>query len=603
MSPSAEPADPEAEAAEWDLSGLLDGGGPSAVDGILEDAATRASRFAATHTGGVAKLDVPGLIAAMRELAVIRELIQRASVYAQLRFATDSADPERSALLDRVKSRTTAIETELIFFELDWTALDPDRATELLADAGDELEFAAHHLRALQQRRPHTLSPPEERLLTERRLTGELAWARLYEQLSGSLRVQLDGEEVPYAVAYNQLSDPDAGKRRAAAEAMGEGMAAGLSTRTFVLNTMLQDKAVEDRLRCYPTWLSSRNLDNDLTDASVQTMVDAVKARYGLAQRWCRLKARLLETERLAESDLAAPVLADEATYPYGAARELVLAAYRDFSPEFGAMAARFFDENWIDAPMRPHKMVGAFCETPLGADLHPYVLLNHSGRRHDVSTMAHELGHGVHDLLAARAGTFHQLPSTPVAETASTFGELLLLERMLGQARSARERLSLLAAAIDQSLLTIFGQVAYNQFEQRVHTARRTEGELSPDRVNELFRQAWGELYRGVVEPQPGMERFWSMVPHFFLWPGYVYAYAYGQLLSLSLFTRYRELGVEFVSSFTEFLAAGGSAPPRELGLIAGVDLDDPGFWFAGLDLVEAQVGAVEELVAELGL
>jgi len=595
-------SDPEALAAEWDLSPLVNGHDDAGVDLLLDDAAARTTRFAETYAGRLAGLDADGLTQAMRELATIRELIQRASVYAQLRFATDSADPVRGALAQRVKERTTALETQLIFFSLEWTALDGDIAERLLEEAGQEIDFAAQYLRTQQRRRPYTLSPPEERLMAERRLTGEQAWARLYEELAGGLQVELEGDEVPFTVAYNQLSDPDSAKRRAAIEAMSSGMESGLNTRTYTFNTLLHDKAVEDRLRGYPTWLTSRNIENQTDDASVQALIDAVVSRYDIAQRWCRVKARLLGTERLAQSDLMAPALADETLFPYGKARDLVLASYTDFSPEVGAIAARFFDEHWIDAPIRPNKMAGAFCETG-GPGLHPYVLLNHSGRRYDVFAMAHELGHGIHDVLSARAGVFHQMPTMPVAETASTFGESLLLERMIGQASSERERLSLLAAAPDRSLMTIFLQVAFNQFEERVHTARRNEGELSSDRVNEIYSDATHEMSGDAVDPHPGMERFWSMIPHFFLWPGYVYAYAYGELLSLSLYARYRELGAAFVPRYLELLSAGGSRPPKELAEIAGVDLTDPGFWASGLEVVEAQVRAVEELTADLGV
>jgi oligoendopeptidase F len=592
-------SDAEALAAEWDLSPLVDGNGDAGVDVLLDDAAARTTQFADTYAGGVAGLDADGLTQAMRELAVIRDLIQRASVYGQLRFATDSADPARGALAQRVKERTTALETQLVFFSLEWTAVEADAAERLLDEAGEEIEFAAQYLRTLQRRRPYILSAPEERLMAERRLTGGQAWARLYEELAGGLQVELEGDEVPFTVAYNQLMDPDSARRRAATDAMASGMESGLSTRTYAFNTLLHDKAVEDRLRGYPTWLTSRNIENQTDDASVQALIDAVVARYDIAQRWCRVKARLLGSERLAESDLTAPTLADETRFPYGKARDLVLASYTDFSPEVGAIASRFFDEHWIDAPIRPNKMAGAFCETG-GPDLHPYVLLNHSGRRYDVFAMAHELGHGIHDVLSARAGVFHQVPTMPVAETASTFGESLLLERMVRQAGSELERLSLLAAAADRSLMTIFLQVAFNQFEERVHTARRSEGELSSDRVSEIYGDTIRELYGDAVDPHPGMERFWSMIPHFFLWPGYVYAYAYGELLSLSLYTRYKDVGVAFVPSYLELLSAGGSRPPAELGRIVGVDLTDPSFWASGLELVESQVRAVEELAGQ---
>lgn len=588
--------DPEALAAAWELGDLVDGDGDAGVARILDDATARTESFVGAHEHAVAGLDAAGLIDAMRALGAIRELIQRATVYAQLRFATDSADPACGALLDRVRQRTTALETRLVFFELEWIALAPDTASALLDQAGEQLEFAAHHLRMLQRRRPHTLSAAEERVMTERRLTGELAWARLYEELAGGLQVELEGDQVPYAVAYNQLSDGDAAKRRAATEALAAGMASGLSTRTYVLNTLLQDKAVEDRLRGYPTWLSRRNLENQLADRSVEALIEAVVGRYEIVSRWCRVKARLLGGERLAESDLMAPVLADDTPFPYGEARDLVIDVYRGFSPEVGAIVERCFAESWIDAPVRAHKMAGAFCETG-GPQRHPYVLLNYGGRRDDVFIVAHELGHAIHDVLAARNGIFHQDTSVTVAETASTFGELLLYERLLARADSDRERLGLLAAAIDGSTLTIFEQVAFNRFEDRVHTARSSEGELSTARLNELYREAWSRLYGAHVDPHPGMERRWSMKPHVFLWPGYVYAYAYGQLLSLALFARYRERGAAFVPSYLEFLAAGGSRPPAELGRIVGVDLDDPAFWASGLDLVQAQLRAVEEL------
>lgn len=588
--------DPEAQAAAWDLSTLVDGQGQAGVELILDDASARTSRFEADHAGRVGELDADGLTAAMRELAVIRELIQRASVYAELSLATDTGDEQRGRLAQRVKERRTALETQLVFFGIEWMALSSEHADRLLEQAGEGLEFAAQHLRTLRRRGPYTLDPARERLLAERSVTGQLAWQRLFDELAGGVRVELDGEQVPYPVAYNQLSDADGDRRRAAMDAMAAGMVPGLRTRAYVFNTLLHDKAVEDRLRGYPTWLTSRNIENQLEDADVQVLIDAVRGRYDLAQRWFRLKARLLGKEILADHDVMAPLPADGTTFSYGQARELVVGAYADFSPELGAIARRFFDEGWIDAPIRPHKMGGAFQETG-GPDHHPYVLVNYTGRRYDVTALAHELGHGIHDVLAAAAGVFHQHPPMPIAETASTFGEMLLLQRMLAVAGSDRERLSLLAAAVDQSLLTVFQQVAFNQFEERVHTARRTEGELSTERIGELFLETSGEMRGDAVALHPGMECFWSMIPHFFQWPGYVYAYAYGNLLSLALFARYRQMGGDFVPGYVAFLKAGGSRTPAELGALAGVELSDPSFWAAGLDLIEAQIGEVERL------
>ena len=590
--------DPDAQAAEWDLSVLVDGQGDAGVDTLLDRAATQAAQFVQNYTDRVATVDSAELTQAMLEYGEIRDLIQRASVYSQLRFATDSGDPVRGALVQHVKERLTALETELQFFELEWTALDPEAAERLLSNAGPELDFAAQYLRTQQRRRRFTLSAAEERLLAERELTGQQAWSQLFEQQMGALEVDLGGENVPFTAAYNQWRDPDRTKRLEAVNAMSTAMSSGLDTRTYILNTLLQDKAVADRLRGYPTWLSSRNIENQIEDRSVQALVEAVMARYDLPSRWFRVKAGLLGLERLTEGDISAPALADARPYPYLESRDLVLSAYSSLSPEVGNIARRFFDENWIDAPVRANKMGGAFCETG-GPHLHPYVLLNHSGRRDDAFAMAHELGHGIHDVLAARAGTFHQQPPMSVAETASTFGESLLLETMLGQAGDERERLSLLAAAVDQSVFTIFLQIAYNQFEESIHNERRTSGALSSDRIDHIYLQTTGAIFGEAVDRHPGMERFWSMVPHFYLWPGYVYAYAYGQLFSLSIYARYRELGSAFVPSYLELLAAGGSRPPAELGRLVGIDLDDVNFWSSGLDLVEAQLRAVEVLAA----
>ena len=377
---------------------------------------------------------------------------------------------------------------------------------------------------------------------------------------------------------------------------MSAALEPGLRTRAFIYNTLIHDKSVEDRLRRYPHWLASRNLSNEATDESVMALIEAVRGRYDIPQRWYRLKAKLLGIDRLADYDRAAPVLAEDVTFSFGQARELVLETYDSFSPAAGRMVRRFFDEQWVDAPVRPNKRGGAFCAYTVPS-VHPYVLLNFTARRRDVLTMAHELGHGLHAALAQPRGVFHQSTPLTLAETASVFGETLVFGRLLDAANNDEERLGLLAERIDGAIATVFRQMAMNRFEHLMHTTRRSEGELSTDRIGELWVETQAELFGDSVEITDCYRLWWSYVPHFINTPGYVYAYAYGQLLALSAYGRYREEGDSFVPRYLELLAAGGSRSPEELGAMVGIDLSDPGFWEAGLKLVEEQLTAAEDL------
>jgi oligoendopeptidase F len=388
--------------------------------------------------------------------------------------------------------------------------------------------------------------------------------------------------------------------RRGAAEAVTAALEPGLRTRAFIFNTLLQDKAVDDRLRTYDGWLASRNLANEASDESVAALVEAVRGRYELARRWYRLKARLLGIERLADYDRMASLSEGEnAALAWPQARELVLDAYNSFSPVLGSLAGRFFSERWIDAPPGPSKRGGAFCAYTVPS-AHPYVLLNYNSRRRDALILAHELGHGLHAALAAPRGIYHQHTPLTLAETASVFGETLVFSRLLERASSAESRLALLAESIEGSIATVFRQVAMNRFEDAAHAARRGEGELSVARFAELWRETQSELMGDAVEITDGYGSWWSYVHHFVAVPGYVYAYAYGQLLALAVFSRYEQEGSGFVENYLRLLSAGGSASPEELGKIVGVDLLDPGFWDAGLGLVERQLEAAEGAAAE---
>jgi oligoendopeptidase F len=594
-------ADPALETAAWDLEPLVDGQGADAVEQLLVEARDRAAAFAERHRGRLGELDADGLAAAMRELAEIHELGGRAGSYAMLDFTLDTADPARGALVQKARELGAAIETQLLFFELEWNTLPDERAERLLE--AEELGFCRHYLRTLRRYRPHQLTEPEERVATELDVTGSSAFRRLFTEQISALDVALPDadERASLEEALSRLQHPDRPVREAAAGAVTEALRPGVRTRAYVFNTLLADKATKDRLRDYPHWLASRNLANEASDESVEALIEAVVGRYELARRWYRLKARLLGLDRLAYWDRMAPVSDTEQRIPYDEAREIVLDCYAGFAPELGAAAGAFFENGYIDGPPRPGKRGGAFCSYTVPSR-HPYVMLNYTSRPHDVLTLAHELGHGVHASLARPQGIFQFTTPLTMAETASIFGETIVLERLLERAPDAAERLSLLAGSLDGLVAAVFRQVAMNRFEHAIHTTRREQGELATARFAELWLETQADLLGDAVELHDDYGIWWSYIPHFVDVPGYVYAYAYGNLLALSVFRRYEEEGEGFVPSYLDLLRAGGSRPPEELGRIVGVDLSDPGFWSSGLDLIERQLEAAERLAAEAG-
>lgn len=592
------------EQVTWNLGDLLEGEPGDTpeeqVTALLDEADKTSAKFAEAYEGKVAELDGPGLIVAMTKLADISDRAGRALNYAHLRFAADTADPANGALLQMGSERATAIQTKLLFFDLEWAALDDDRAEELLATPG--LEFCAHHLRSERRYRDHLLTAPEERIMTELSVTGGGAWSRLFDELTAAIRVDLPGSEEPVSldIALSRLHDPDRETRKATAEAITGALEPGLRTRAYVFNTLLQEKAIKDRLRSYPHWLATRNLSNEASDESVQALVEAVKGRYDLARSWYRTKAKLLGIERLADYDRMAAIATDDVTIEWDEGRQIVQQAFDSLSPAAGEVVGKFFEQRWIDAPPGPNKRGGAFSASTVPA-VHPYVMLNYTDRRRDVLTLAHELGHGLHQALAAKQGIFHQDTPLTVAETASVFAEELVFGRLLAAEKDPASRLGLLSEAVEGQIATVFRQIAMNQFEDRVHTARRTEGELAVERFGELWAETQTELLGDAVEVTDGYRSWWSYVPHFIGSPGYVYAYSYGQLLALSVYRLYEEQGDEIVPGYLEMLTAGGSRSPEELGKLVGVDLSDPAFWDRGLDLVAGQIEAAQAAADEV--
>lgn len=586
------------EEVSWDLEDLVGGKGAAGVEELLDEA-DRIAGSLTKQRGKIASLTSVELADVMREMAKLHEVSHLAGSYAGLDFSIDMTDSTRGALMQKVEERLTAVGTKLVFFELEWAALEDEHVRKLLAD--DALEFCRHHLASARRYRDHLLTEPEEKIMTEKSVTANSAWDRLFGELISAVSVEIEGHQVALERALSRLASPDREVRRATAEAVTEALGPGLKTRTFIYNTLLYDKSVNDRLRGYENWLSSRNLSNEASDESVQALIESVRKRYDIPQRWYALKARVFGLDRLADYDRMASLAADDVTIEWHDAREFVLDSYRSFSPELGELVLRFFEESWIDAPVRPGKRPGAFCSYTVPS-VHPYVFLNYTARRRDVLTLAHELGHGVHGALAAKQGIFHQSTPLTVAETASVFGEEVVFGRLLELEEDPGSRLALLAEKIEGAIATVFRQTAMNRFEDLAHTERRSRGELPPERFGELWTQSQQEVLGDAVEITEGYKTWWSYVPHFINTPGYVYAYAYGQLLALSVFKRWQDQGADFVPRYLEMLGAGGSMAPEELGRIVDCDLADPGFWDGGLEIVEGQLRAAEEAAKEAG-
>lgn len=588
-----------ADELSWDIETLVGGKGAAGVDDLLDEARAKAEGLA-KQKGKIASFDAAELAAFVTTLGDIREALEKAGSYAQLAFSTDTQDPEKGALLQRFEERATEISTLLVFWELEWVAVDDAKAAELLAD--ERLSFARHYLTVQRRYKDHVLTEPEEKILAEKSVTGRSAWIRLHSDLSSAIEVTLEGDKVTLEEALSHLAHHDREVRASAAHAITEALQPGIRTRAFIYNMLMQDKATDDRLRRYDHWLQGFNLSQEASDDAVQALVTAVKGRYDLAQRWYALKAQVLGVDKLEYYDRNANVIDDDESTEWDEAKEIVLECYSSFSDEAGGVIKRFFDNRWIDVMAKPGKVPGAFC-APTAASHNPYVMLNFTGKRRDVLVLAHELGHGLHQALGNSQGPFHHETPLTVAETASVFGESIVFDRLLQQADSPRSRFALLAQKVEGSIATVFRQIAMNQFEDSVHNARRNEGELSLDRLGDLWFETQIEMLGEPVRLDDEYRSWWSYIPHFIHVPGYVYSYAFGHLLATSVYGIYQQRGADFVPNYLEMLSAGGSRSPEDLARIVDCDLADRSFWDTGLVLIEEDIEAAEAAGRDAGI
>jgi len=581
-----------AEQVRWQLEDLHEN--RAAVRDRLTTVREAASAFADQYRGRIGELDAEALADALDELASIKERLGRAYAFAYLRWSTDTTDSERGAFLQSVREDTNRIEQSLLFVEVEWARVDDERVDHLLES--DSLDAYRHYLELEHLQNEYTLSEPEEKILSEKSVTGKQAWTRFFDETVGALAFDLDGETMSQEEILSKLYESNRAVRRNAALAFTEGLQERLQTLTFTFNTLLSDKASTDRIRGYDHWLQSRNLSNEVEDETVETLVEAVTNRYDLVGRFYRLKRSLLGVDELYDYDRYAPVAASDTTYEWEDARTMVLAAYREFHPKMAQVAEQFFEESWIDAALRPGKRSGAFSHGTVPT-AHPYILLNYTGKARDVQTLAHELGHGVHQYLSREQSVFHHGTPLTTAEMASVFGEMLVFKRLLRQENDPVNQLALLVAKIDDTLATVFRQVAMNRFEDRIHTVRREEGELSTEAFCRHWMDTQRAMFDGSVRLGDHYQYWWSYVPHFLHTPGYVYAYAFGELLVLALYNRYEEGGADFADEYLDVLRAGGSDWPHTLTGSLGVDLKDEALWHHGLGQIEALIERAEAL------
>ncbi len=579
---------------EWDLSDLYPGPDSPAVEADLKAADAAAQAFNAAHAGKLAGHSGAELAAALTEYQRIEEIAGRLLSYAQLTFSGDGTDPKRGQFYQSITERVTAISSHLIFFTLELNQLDETALEAKLRDGA--LARWRPWLQDLRVFRPHQLSAEVEKLLHEKEVTGRSAWSRLFDETVAGLRVTVGGEELTVSAALNKLSNRDRAVRAEAAAAIGETFGKNIRLFSLVTNTLAKEKEITDGWRRYPRPESYRNRSNMVEDEVVHALVTAVTGDYGrLSHRYYALKAKWLGLEKLEHWDRNAPLPGDrDGSITWTQARDTVLSAYGSFSPELAAIGRTFFDKPWIDAALRPGKSGGAFAH-PTVPSVHPYLLVNFHGKTRDVMTLAHELGHGVHQVLAGGQG--YLMAGTPLtlAETASVFGEMMTFRALLDAETDPAARRLMLAGKVEDMLNTVVRQVAFYQFESRLHAERRG-GELLPERIGEIWLDVQRESLGPAFHFTPEYDVYWSYVPHFVHSPFYVYAYAFGDCLVNALYGVFQDGHPGFERKYLDMLRAGGTKRHGELLAPFGLDASDPQFWRKGLDVIAGFIDELEQ-------
>ncbi len=586
---------------QWRLEHLYESMDSPRFAADMGRAESEAKAFAGTWRGKLAGIADspeagPRLAEAVRGYEALQDLVGRVMSYASLLYASDTSDAARAKFYGDAQERVTALAGDLLFFELELNRID-DAKLEAAMAADPGLAHYRPWLEDIRKEKPHQLPDEIEQLFLEKSMSGAAAWNRLFDETMSALRFDFEGESLTLEPLLGKLQDPDESRRETAANALAATLGQNLRLFSLVTNTLAKDKEISDRWRKFEDVADSRHLANRVEREVVDALVAAVTDAYPrLSHRYYTLKARWFGKAKLAHWDRNAPLPdAPRRVYSWGSARDTVLGAYQAFSPRMADIARRFFDEGWIDAPARPGKAPGAFAH-PTTPSAHPYVLVNYLGKPRDVTTLAHELGHGVHQVLAGVNGALMAPTPLTLAETASVFGEMLTFRSMLAQTKDPAERKAMLAAKVEDMLNTVVRQIAFYKFERLVHIERK-KGELTAERISELWMSVQAESLGPAIELRAGYETYWAYIGHFIHSPFYVYAYAFGDCLVNSLYGVYERTPEGFAERYLAMLSAGGSKSYSELLAPFGLDAKDPAFWSIGLSVIERMIGELEAM------
>ncbi len=585
-----------AQGIRWNLKDLYASYNDPQIEKDLTAAQTKAQAFDAVYKPLLEKPPFPFPIQPlMEDYRAIVTLLARLGSFAHLSFAEKTDSSEAGTFLQKIQTRLTDIQSHLVFFDVLWSRLPDSTARQIASQP--EAEPYRHFLDVMRIYAPHTLSEPEEKILAEKANTSSRAFARLFDEVLNNMAFSYDGSKKTESEVLALLHSPVRETRRKASESLGAGLEENTRVLAFIYNRILEDHRISMKLRHYKHPMDARNLANETALAPVLGLVDSVKKAYPLAQRYYRLKGKLLGLPELFDYDRYAPLEKSSAQVSFETCKSIVLEGYNAFSKEAGSIAQMFFDKQWIDAEIRPGKRGGGFCAqtTP---EIHPYILVNYTGSLRDVMTVAHELGHGLHQVLAGkRVGILESAAPLTMAETASVFGEMLIFEKVLEKETDPAKRLSLLAGKIDDNFATVFRQIAMTDFELMAHENGLREGELSAERLSDFWIAANSALYGESIQLTPAYRHGWKYIPHFIHTPFYCYAYAFAQLFVFALYRKYKESPQTFIPKYFEILSLGGSRKPEEIAALAGLDIQKPDFWKLGLEVLEELVIEAEEL------
>jgi oligoendopeptidase F len=575
----------------WNLADLYSGVKDQQIKSDIEWCEAEATKINKDFYCKVAEIDATALLSLVQRLETLDCILTKLGTFSFLNFTTQMGNAEAGALDQRIHELYSKCGTEIIFFELEWNQVGDQQALALL-DSPQIVSYR-HYLEALRRYRPHQLTEPEEKLLLEKEVVGRNSWTTLFNKILSDLKFGTNSrsEEEVLTDLYHTNRDV----RQTAATEMTEGLRSNNHILTHIFNTLAADKMITDRLRNHTSWVSSMNLHNELQDKTVDTLIETVTSRYDLVNRYYHVKRQLLKLESLEDYDRYAPLPSlPTKKIDWQSCKETVLASFATFSPRMAEIGEMFFSRNWIHAPVGTGKRGGAFAH-PCVPEVHPYVLVNYTGSIRDVSTVAHELGHGIHQVLAADVGHFNSDTPLPLAETASVFAELLVFNSQLELLENDQERRAFICQKLESIFATVFRQTAMNRFEQLMHEGRRKHGELSSEQLSEYWLSTQRAMFGNSVNLSENYAIWWSYIPHFLSTPGYVYSYAFGELLVLALYGLYQKEGEAFVAKYIALLSEGGSKSPYEMLRTFNIDLDSPEFWLSGLTVIEEMLEKVE--------